>query len=114
MVVLFFFPLLAAVGLHACLGMSILFLQPDGTLSEVVATFTTDAKGEIRVSGVMDGIYTLHESKAPEGYDLAEDITFTVKDAKMLVNGGIVEVIMVNDPKIEIPPKPPVPPTAAR
>ncbi|MBR2746881.1 MAG: hypothetical protein IKD95_00770, partial [Bacteroidales bacterium] len=91
-----------------------LFLQPDGTLSEVVATFTTDAEGEIRVSSVTDGIYTLHESKAPEGYDLAEDITFTVKDAKMLVNGGIVEVIMVNDPKIEIPPKPPVPPTAAR
>ncbi len=41
-----------------------------------------------KISGLADGTYTLTEITAPYGYDIAESITFTVKDGK--VEGGTV------------------------
>ncbi len=52
--------------------------------------------------------YTLHEAEAPEGYDLAADITFTVKD-----DGSVTEVTM-QDVKKPAPEMPATPPTGDR
>ena len=47
-----------------------------------------------KVRGLQDGTYTLTEMTAPNGYDIAETITFTVKDGT--VEGGTV--IMYDQP----------------
>ena len=47
-----------------------------------------------KVRGLQDGTYTLTEITAPNGYDIAETITFTVKDGT--VEGGTV--IMYDQP----------------
>ena len=47
------------------------------------------------VKGLPDGIYTLTEITAPDGYEIAEDITFTVK--KGTVDGG--KVVMYDEPE---------------
>ena len=52
--------------------------------------------------------YTLHEVEAPEGYDLAADITFTVKD-----DGSVTEVTM-QDAKKPVPEVPGTPSTGDR
>lgn len=47
------------------------------------------------IKGIEDGIYTLEEITAPEGYKLSsEKITFEVKD-----NGVVTEVVMFNAPE---------------
>lgn len=40
------------------------------------------------MTGLADGTYTLTETTAPNGYEVAESITFTVTDGK--VDGGTV------------------------
>lgn len=72
----------------------------------VVDTLKTDKNGEVVkdfvttgevvvIEGLEHGTYTLHEVSAPEGYELAEDIIFTVTDE----NGDLV--IEMVDKKIK-------------
>ena len=52
--------------------------------AESALTFTTDTEGSISVNGLIDGNYTLVETKAPEGYALPKNeaayTEFTVDD----------------------------------
>ena len=60
-----------------------------------------------------DGTYTLKENKAPEEYELADPITFTVANGKVTQNGSRA----VNDNKItmvNIGPEPPEPPKSEK
>ena len=52
------------------------------------------------------GEYTLHEEAAPEGYLLAEDIRFEIRDT-----GEIQKVTMKDEAKPETPEKPKTPET---
>lgn len=58
----------------------------DATGQVVDSWISTDAPHII--VGLSDGTYTLTETTAPDGYDVAESITFTVTDGK--VEGGTV------------------------
>ena len=51
-------------------------------------TLTTEKSGTVELTGLVGGTtYTLHETKAPEGYELLPDVTFTVE-----VNGEVTFV----------------------
>lgn len=51
----------------------------------VIDEWTTTEKAHVIEGKLVVGqTYTLHEKEAPEGYELAEDITFTVKDVSEL------------------------------
>jgi len=53
----------------------------DSTTKAVVATVPdTDGDGTLVFSGVAPGTYDLHESVAPQGYDVAADVTGVVVD----------------------------------
>lgn len=55
-------------------------------------TFTTDKNGELTVSGLLDGDYTLIETEAPKGYQLSasqKETAFTVKDGKLATAEGL-------------------------
>ncbi len=64
---------------------------------EVVREFITDGKLYV-IEGLEHGTYTLHEVSAPDGYELAEDIKFTVTD-----ENGEITITMI-DEKIKIVP----------
>lgn len=55
-----------------------LYVQQDGTLSSTSYTFTTDEDGQIAVSGLDAGTYTVSETKSPDGYNKVADFTFTI------------------------------------
>ena len=61
----------------------------DGNL---VDSWVSEAAPHI-VKGLEDGTYTLTETTAPDGYDKAEEVTFTVKDGKVAE-----EVVMYDQP----------------
>lgn len=63
----------------------------------VVREFITDGKAYV-VEGLEHGTYTLHEVQAPKGYQLADDIQFTVTDD----NGELV-VTMLDKVIVEVP-----------
>ena len=63
----------------------------------VVREFITDGKAYV-VEGLAHGTYTLHEVQAPKGYQLADDIQFTVTDD----NGELV-VTMLDKAIVEVP-----------
>ncbi len=65
---------------------------------EVVREFITDGKAYV-IEGLLHGTYTLHEVSAPNGYELAEDIKFTVTD-----ENGELTITMI-DKKIKIVPE---------
>ena len=53
-------------------------LQVIGKDDKVVAEWDTDGKIH-RINGLEPGDYTLRETTAPEGYEVAEDVRFTVE-----------------------------------
>lgn len=54
------------------------------------------------------GTYTLHEVQAPEGYEVADDIIFTInEDGAICVNDEIVDEITMIDLKVEEKPEDP-------
>lgn len=55
-----------------------MYVQKDGTLASTVYTFKTDDNGEIAVSGLDAGTYTVSETKSPDGYNKVADFTFTI------------------------------------
>ncbi|MFF5794673.1 SpaA isopeptide-forming pilin-related protein [Paeniglutamicibacter sp. NPDC012692] len=80
---------------------------PDGKTLEVIDNGTRDVDdtdGAIKVVDLPLGSYTLKETKAPEGYDMAED-TFTIilDDENLSASFGAIE----NSPT---PPNPTLPP----
>lgn len=71
-------------------GAKLILTYEDGT---IVDEWTSTGKPHV-IANPKDGTYTLTELTAPDGYELAESITFTVKDGK--VDGG--KVIMYDAP----------------
>lgn len=55
-----------------------MYVQQDGSLSKSSYEFKTNAKGNIEVSGLDKGAYTLHETYAPTGYNPVPDSTVTL------------------------------------
>lgn len=54
------------------------YVQSDGTLGDTAYEFTTDTDGNINVSGLDAGTYTVAETTAPSGYDKVDQFTFTI------------------------------------
>ena len=58
---------------------------------KLTITFVSgDAPTEIK--DLADGTYTLTEKAAPEGYEIASSITFTIKDGKVVADSVVTEV----------------------
>ena len=72
-------------------------LQIINDKGEVVREFITDGKAYV-IEGLAHGTYTLHEVQAPKGYQLADDIQFTVTDD----NGELI-VTMLDKAIVEVP-----------
>ncbi|NMN01379.1 cna protein B-type domain, partial [Bifidobacterium sp. DSM 109958] len=74
----------------------------------VVATVTSGADGKVSFPSVAPGIYTVTESKAPEGYEKVADFTVTIADdgtaTGLPADGKVVD-------KPTTPPPPTTPPT---
>ena len=49
------------------------YVQADGSLGDSPHEFTTGADGRLSVRGIDAGTYALHETRAPEGYDVQRD-----------------------------------------
>ena len=80
------------------------YLQSDGSLGTEEHEFITDANGIISLGKVHAGTYTLHETEAPEGYIVANDVMFTIDDGVVYVNNEAVNEITVHDvPVYDLP-----------
>ena len=59
------------------------YVQADGSLGDDPYEFTTGTDGTFVVERIDEGVYTLHETAAPEKYELIdEDITLTIAATK--------------------------------
>lgn len=69
-------------------------------------SWTTD--GTAHTVSLTEGIYILHEAKAPDGYNKAEDITFKVNQNGTFhqIGGKTVTFIDMVDARIVVPPTP--------
>lgn len=69
-------------------GSSTKYVQSNGTLGDTAYEFETDKDGNINVTGLDAGTYTVTETVAPAGYDKVNSFTFQIKptydDAQML------------------------------
>ena len=76
---------------------------------EVIEEWTTDGTAHVLTATLIAGeTYTLHEVSAPDGYEVAEDQTFTVDE-----NGHTTEVVMVDEKTPETPNTPTATPTTS-
>lgn len=76
------------------------YVRPEGGLGEEPASFVTGVGGEINLEQVLLGTYTLHEVRSPEGYVAADDIIFDVTEDGIVLNGEIVnEVLVLEEPE---------------
>ena len=50
-------------------------------VSNIIESWTSDGAVH-EITGLTDGTYTLTEASAPEGYEIAETITFVIKDGR--------------------------------
>lgn len=83
---------------RSCLGAKLTILDENG---EVVENWTSmDEPHYIEMLPI--GKYTLHEESAPEGYLVAEDVAFEVKDT-----GEIQRVVMKDEAEPEETPETP-------
>ena len=55
-----------------------------------VESWTSDGSVHT-VAGLVDGTYTLTEESAPKGYKVAESVTFTIKDGKLVEDDNVKE-----------------------
>lgn len=55
------------------------YVQADGRLGDQPYEFTTDSNGQISVTGMDAGTYTVHETLAPTNYTAVDDFTFTIE-----------------------------------
>ena len=70
-----------------------------------LASWKTD--GKAHTVSLTEGTYILHEANAPDGYNKAEDITFTVnQDGTFQIGNDTVESITMVDARIVVPPTP--------
>lgn len=60
-------------------GSSTKYVQENGTLGDNAYEFTTDKDGNINVTGLDAGTYTVTETVAPAGYDKVGSFTFKIK-----------------------------------
>lgn len=60
-------------------GSSTKYVQSDGTLGDTAYEFETDKDGNINVTGLDAGTYTVTETVAPAGYDKVDRFTFQIK-----------------------------------
>ena len=60
-------------------GSSTKYVQFDGTLGDTAYEFETDKDGNINVTGLDAGTYTVTETVAPAGYDKVDSFTFRIK-----------------------------------
>ena len=60
-------------------GSSTKYVQSDGTLGDTAYEFETDKDGNINVTGLDAGTYTVTETVAPAGYDKVDSFTFQIK-----------------------------------
>ena len=75
-----------------------------------LASWKTD--GTAHTVSLTEGTYILHETKAPDGYNKAEDITFKVnQNGTFQIGNDTVESITMVDARIVVPPTPPTPRT---
>ena len=82
-------------------------LEITGTTSKghAIKKKTIVSTKEAMILGLPSGTYTLHEVEAPEGYENAADIEFTVTGDVINVNGETVDEVVMTDKK-EYEPKP--------
>ncbi|MCD7920252.1 MAG: LPXTG cell wall anchor domain-containing protein, partial [Clostridiales bacterium] len=63
------------------------YYSADGKSSSEKITLTTDSDGEISITGLSTGTYTLTEVTAPDGYNLlTEEVTITVVNGSVTVS----------------------------
>lgn len=60
-------------------GSTTKYVQKDGTLGDTAYEFTTDKDGNINVTGLDAGTYTVAETEAPAGYNKVDSFTFQIK-----------------------------------
>ena len=71
-------------------GSAGMYVQGDGTLGSAPYEFESDANGELLVSGIDEGVYIVHETAAPPGYELQDtDIVLTVASELDQRDGGL-------------------------
>ena len=72
------------------------------TKDGVVVDSWTSTNEVHKIKNLADGTYVLTEKSAPDGYEIAESITFEVKDGKTAVN----PIVMYDEVKVPTPSKP--------
>ena len=76
------------------------YLQADGSLSATPYEFETGADGSFSVPRIDEGVYTVHETKAPNGYELLtaangdSDVVITVEATKDQTTGTVTALTM--------------------
>lgn len=71
------------------------YVQADGSLSDTAYEFTTGADGKFSIPRIDEGVYTVHETKAPTGYEAIDnDVTVTITAGKDQTAGTVTSLAM--------------------